>query len=78
MPMTIDDFITQLIKFRNLGQDHGKAEVMLELKDNTAFEFAQAELAVATYEAGTHLERFLVLSANERGKRLELKSKIQR
>lgn len=78
MPMNVNDFIASLIKFRDAHPDHGKADVMIERDHDIAFEFHSADLAVATHEAGMHIEKFLVLSPNERGKRLELRPKIQR
>lgn len=73
MPITVDDFIKELTKFRVATPGNGKAEVMLEFDNGIALEFAAAELSVATHEAGMHMERFLIFRPNHQGKKVQLR-----
>jgi hypothetical protein len=76
MGTTVDQFIKMLQDFRDKHPDNAKAEVAIERDTDIAFEFGVASMAVTS--GGTYFKRFLVLSGNEKGDRVELRPQIQR
>lgn len=70
MPITVNAFIANLIKYRDQEPGNGNAEVMLQTEPDVAFEFHTAHQNIAMNEKTLEGEKFLVFVPGYKGKRL--------